>query len=125
MLKKKKKKLTSRVQGQGPVTHCCPPLLIQLRLPGCLEASFSLLPGGLDGKERVTALSCCLSCQSIIGTTHPGIVDGVLKVLRTMHLEVQYEGRGGGRVCSRWQKVAMRARQLCSETFSPIHKEPD
>ncbi|KAJ8779521.1 hypothetical protein J1605_012405 [Eschrichtius robustus] len=31
--------------------------------------------------------------QSIIGTTHPGIVDGVLKVLRTMHLEVQYEGQ--------------------------------
>uniref|UniRef100_A0A9L0R2I8 Armadillo like helical domain containing 1 n=1 Tax=Equus caballus TaxID=9796 RepID=A0A9L0R2I8_HORSE len=28
---------------------------------------------------------------SIIGATHPSIVDCVLKVLRTMHLEVQYE----------------------------------
>lgn len=74
--------------------------------------------------ERVTTLSPCLSCQSIIGTTHPSIVDCVLKVLCTMHLEVQYEGKGDDWVCSRWPKVAMRTEQTGSETFSPIHKEP-
>lgn len=31
-----------------------------------------------------------------MGATHPSIVACVLNVLRTMHLEVQYEGRGGG-----------------------------
>uniref|UniRef100_A0A8C0DBJ5 Armadillo like helical domain containing 1 n=1 Tax=Balaenoptera musculus TaxID=9771 RepID=A0A8C0DBJ5_BALMU len=54
-------------------------------------------------KAQQLSLQTLRTAQSIIGTTHPGIVDGVLKVLRTMHLEVQYEGRGGSRVCSRWK----------------------
>nr|XP_030721890.1 armadillo-like helical domain containing protein 1 isoform X2 [Globicephala melas] len=75
-------------------------------------------------KAQQLSLQTLRTAQSIIGTTHPGIVDCVLKVLRTVHPEVQYEGRGGGRVCCRRHKVATRTRQLCSETFSPIHKEP-
>ncbi|XP_059777296.1 armadillo-like helical domain containing protein 1 isoform X4 [Balaenoptera ricei] len=42
-------------------------------------------------KAQQLSLQTLRTAQSIIGTTHPGIVDGVLKVLRTMHLEVQYE----------------------------------
>ncbi|KAM6217023.1 armadillo-like helical domain containing protein 1 [Rhynchocyon petersi] len=37
------------------------------------------------------SLQTLRTAQSIVGTTHPSIVDCVLKVLRTMHLEVQYE----------------------------------
>lgn len=36
---------------------------------------------------------CCLPPQSVIGTIHPSIVECVLMVLGTMHLEVQYEGK--------------------------------
>ncbi|XP_022431243.1 armadillo-like helical domain containing protein 1 isoform X2 [Delphinapterus leucas] len=42
-------------------------------------------------KAQQLSLQTLRTAQSIIGTTHPGIVDSVLKVLRTMHLEVQYE----------------------------------
>ncbi|XP_065770400.1 armadillo-like helical domain containing protein 1 isoform X1 [Muntiacus reevesi] len=43
-------------------------------------------------KAQQLALQTLRTAQSIIGTTHPSIVDCVLKVLCTMHLEVQYEG---------------------------------
>ncbi|XP_012504391.1 PREDICTED: uncharacterized protein C1orf228 homolog [Propithecus coquereli] len=42
-------------------------------------------------KAQQLALQTLKTAQSIIGTTHPSIVDCVLKVLGTMHLEVQYE----------------------------------
>uniref|UniRef100_A0A673U8L6 Armadillo like helical domain containing 1 n=1 Tax=Suricata suricatta TaxID=37032 RepID=A0A673U8L6_SURSU len=42
-------------------------------------------------KAQQLSLQTLRTAQSIIGTTHPSIVDCVLKVLRTMHLEVQYE----------------------------------
>uniref|UniRef100_A0A8C2XWA9 Armadillo like helical domain containing 1 n=1 Tax=Capra hircus TaxID=9925 RepID=A0A8C2XWA9_CAPHI len=42
-------------------------------------------------KAQQLALQTLRTAQSIIGTTHPSIVDCVLKVLCTMHLEVQYE----------------------------------
>ncbi|XP_044094014.1 armadillo-like helical domain containing protein 1 isoform X2 [Neovison vison] len=43
-------------------------------------------------KAQQLSLQTLRTAQSIIGTTHPSIVECVLKVLRTMHLEVQYEG---------------------------------
>ncbi|XP_059860533.1 armadillo-like helical domain containing protein 1 isoform X2 [Delphinus delphis] len=42
-------------------------------------------------KAQQLSLQTLRTAQSIIGTTHPGIVDCVLKVLRTVHPEVQYE----------------------------------
>uniref|UniRef100_A0AC11EMF8 Armadillo like helical domain containing 1 n=1 Tax=Ovis aries TaxID=9940 RepID=A0AC11EMF8_SHEEP len=42
-------------------------------------------------KAQQLALQTLRTAQSIIGTTHPSIVDCVLKLLCTMHLEVQYE----------------------------------
>nr|XP_040144490.1 armadillo-like helical domain containing protein 1 isoform X2 [Ictidomys tridecemlineatus] len=42
-------------------------------------------------KAQQLSLQTLKTAQSIIGTTHPSIVDCVLKVLGTMHLEVQYE----------------------------------
>ncbi|XP_027433811.2 armadillo-like helical domain containing protein 1 isoform X3 [Zalophus californianus] len=42
-------------------------------------------------KAQQLSLQTLRTAQSIIGTTHPSIVECVLKVLRTMHLEVQYE----------------------------------
>uniref|UniRef100_A0A8C0Q2D8 Armadillo like helical domain containing 1 n=1 Tax=Canis lupus familiaris TaxID=9615 RepID=A0A8C0Q2D8_CANLF len=42
-------------------------------------------------KAQQLSLQTLRTAQSIIGTTHPSIVDCVLKVLCTMHLEVQYE----------------------------------
>ncbi|XP_010846194.1 PREDICTED: uncharacterized protein C1orf228 homolog [Bison bison bison] len=42
-------------------------------------------------KAQQLALQTLRTAQSIIGTTHPSIVDCMLKVLCTMHLEVQYE----------------------------------
>ncbi|XP_070366159.1 armadillo-like helical domain containing protein 1 isoform X2 [Equus asinus] len=42
-------------------------------------------------KAQQLSLQTLRTAQSIIGATHPSIVDCVLKVLRTMHLEVQYE----------------------------------
>ncbi|XP_059939031.1 armadillo-like helical domain containing protein 1 [Mesoplodon densirostris] len=42
-------------------------------------------------KAQQLSLQTLRTAQSIIGTTHPGIVDCVLSVLHTMHLEVQYE----------------------------------
>uniref|UniRef100_A0A8C9KLV6 Armadillo like helical domain containing 1 n=1 Tax=Panthera tigris altaica TaxID=74533 RepID=A0A8C9KLV6_PANTA len=42
-------------------------------------------------KAQQLSLQTLRTAQSIVGTTHPSIVDCVLKVLRTMHLEVQYE----------------------------------
>ncbi|XP_062963258.1 armadillo-like helical domain containing protein 1 [Cynocephalus volans] len=42
-------------------------------------------------KAQQLSLQTLRTAQSIIGTTHPSIVDCVLKVLDTMHLEVQYE----------------------------------
>ncbi|XP_027629717.1 armadillo-like helical domain containing protein 1 [Tupaia chinensis] len=42
-------------------------------------------------KAQQLSLQTLRTAQSIIGATHPSIVDCVLKVLGTMHLEVQYE----------------------------------
>ncbi|XP_049553273.1 armadillo-like helical domain containing protein 1 [Orcinus orca] len=42
-------------------------------------------------KAQQLSLQTLRTAQSIIGTTHPSIVDCVLKVLRTVHPEVQYE----------------------------------
>ncbi|XP_037683345.1 armadillo-like helical domain containing protein 1 isoform X3 [Choloepus didactylus] len=42
-------------------------------------------------KAQQLSLQTLKTAQSIIGVTHPSIVDCMLKVLRTMHLEVQYE----------------------------------
>ncbi|XP_006899086.1 PREDICTED: uncharacterized protein C1orf228 homolog [Elephantulus edwardii] len=42
-------------------------------------------------KAQQLSLQTLRTAQAIIGTTHPSIVDCVLKVLCTMHLEVQYE----------------------------------
>uniref|UniRef100_A0A2K5IJB7 Armadillo like helical domain containing 1 n=1 Tax=Colobus angolensis palliatus TaxID=336983 RepID=A0A2K5IJB7_COLAP len=42
-------------------------------------------------KAQQLSLQTLRTAQSIVGTTHPSIVDCVLKVLGTMHLEVQYE----------------------------------
>ncbi|KAL1763640.1 armadillo-like helical domain containing 1 isoform X6, partial [Sigmodon hispidus] len=57
----------------------------------------ALLPCG-SPKAQQLALQTLRTAQSIIGATHPSIVDCVLKVLDTMHLEVQYED-------SCWPKV--------------------
>ncbi|XP_045440709.1 armadillo-like helical domain containing protein 1 [Pipistrellus kuhlii] len=50
----------------------------------------ALLPS-VSPKAQQLALQTLRTAQSIIGATHPSIVDCVLNVLRTMHLEVQYE----------------------------------
>ncbi|MEJ1282549.1 armadillo-like helical domain containing 1 [Cricetulus griseus] len=50
----------------------------------------ALLPCG-SPKAQQLALQTLRTAQSIIGATHPSIVDCVLTVLGTMHLEVQYE----------------------------------
>ncbi|XP_055111305.1 armadillo-like helical domain containing protein 1 isoform X5 [Symphalangus syndactylus] len=42
-------------------------------------------------KAQQLSLQTLRTAQPIVGTTHPSIVDRVLKVLDTMHLEVQYE----------------------------------
>ncbi|XP_023580027.1 uncharacterized protein C1orf228 homolog isoform X3 [Octodon degus] len=42
-------------------------------------------------KAQQLALQTLRTAQVIVGTTHPSIVDCVLKTLGTMHLEVQYE----------------------------------
>ncbi|XP_036749046.2 armadillo-like helical domain containing protein 1 isoform X6 [Manis pentadactyla] len=42
-------------------------------------------------KAQQLSLQTLRTAQSIIRTTHPSIVDHVLQLLRTMHLEVQYE----------------------------------
>ncbi|XP_077006026.1 armadillo-like helical domain containing protein 1 isoform X2 [Tamandua tetradactyla] len=42
-------------------------------------------------KAQQLSLQTLKTAQSIVGVTHPSIVDCVLQVLRTMHLEVQYE----------------------------------
>ncbi|KAM5323243.1 armadillo-like helical domain containing protein 1 [Glossophaga mutica] len=42
-------------------------------------------------KAQQLSLQTLRTAQPIIGSTHPSIVDCVLNVLRTMHLEVQYE----------------------------------
>ncbi|XP_058159687.1 armadillo-like helical domain containing protein 1 isoform X1 [Dasypus novemcinctus] len=42
-------------------------------------------------KAQQLSLQTLRTAQSIVGVTHPSIVDCVLMVLRTMHLEVQYE----------------------------------
>ncbi|KAL0604563.1 Armadillo-like helical domain containing protein 1 [Plecturocebus cupreus] len=42
-------------------------------------------------KAQQLSLQTLRTAQPIIGTTHPSIVDCVLKALGTMHLEVQYE----------------------------------
>ncbi|XP_058298395.1 armadillo-like helical domain containing protein 1 isoform X2 [Hylobates moloch] len=42
-------------------------------------------------KAQQLSLQTLRTAQPIVGTTHPSIVDRVLKVLGTMHLEVQYE----------------------------------
>ncbi|XP_008562759.1 PREDICTED: uncharacterized protein C1orf228-like, partial [Galeopterus variegatus] len=48
-------------------------------------------PTTARGKSSIELVAQEAFCTSIIGTTHPSIVDCVLKVLGTMHLEVQYE----------------------------------
>ncbi|ELK26054.1 hypothetical protein MDA_GLEAN10008854 [Myotis davidii] len=73
----------------------------------------TLLPS-VSPKAQQLALQTLRSAQSIIGVTHPSIVDCVLNVLRSMHLEVQYEGRGGGQVSPTSQKVAVRAGHIRS-----------
>ncbi|XP_054428099.1 armadillo-like helical domain containing protein 1 [Pteronotus mesoamericanus] len=50
----------------------------------------ALLPS-TSPKAQQLSLQTLRTAQSIIGATHPSIVDYVLDVLRTMHLEVQYE----------------------------------
>ncbi|XP_037356390.1 armadillo-like helical domain containing protein 1 isoform X1 [Talpa occidentalis] len=50
----------------------------------------ALLPC-VSPKAQQLTLQTLRTAQSIIGSTHPSIVDCVLNVLRTMHLEVQYE----------------------------------
>lgn len=50
----------------------------------------ALLPCG-SPKAQQLAMQTLRTAQAIIGATHPSIVDCVLKVLGTMHLEVQYE----------------------------------
>ncbi|KAF6344030.1 armadillo like helical domain containing 1 [Rhinolophus ferrumequinum] len=50
----------------------------------------ALLPSA-SPKAQQLSLQTLRTAQSIIGTTHPSIVACVLNVLRTMHLEVQYE----------------------------------
>ncbi|XP_066232295.1 LOW QUALITY PROTEIN: armadillo-like helical domain containing protein 1 [Saccopteryx leptura] len=50
----------------------------------------ALLPSA-SPKAQQLSLQTLRTAQSIIGTTHPSIVAGVLNILRTMHLEVQYE----------------------------------
>ncbi|KAM7324455.1 hypothetical protein ACRRTK_016760 [Alexandromys fortis] len=50
----------------------------------------ALLPCG-SPKAQQLAMQTLRIAQAIIGATHPSIVDCVLKVLGTMHLEVQYE----------------------------------
>nr|XP_051713828.1 armadillo-like helical domain containing protein 1 isoform X2 [Oryctolagus cuniculus] len=42
-------------------------------------------------KAQQLSLQTLRTAQSVVGTIHPSIVDCVLKVLGTMHLEVQYE----------------------------------
>ncbi|KAF7485101.1 Hypothetical predicted protein [Marmota monax] len=68
-------------------------------------------------KAQQLSLQTLKTAQSIIGTTHPSIVDCVLKVLGTMHLEVQYEGKEDS---SGWPKVGMRARV---EEKKPVTKK--
>ncbi|KAG8507672.1 Armadillo-like helical domain containing protein 1, partial [Galemys pyrenaicus] len=50
----------------------------------------ALLPCVCPKAQQLT-LQNLRTAQAIIGSTHPSIVDCVLNVLRTMHLEVQYE----------------------------------
>ncbi|XP_037005093.2 armadillo-like helical domain containing protein 1 [Artibeus jamaicensis] len=50
----------------------------------------ALLPS-TSPKAQQLSLQALRTAQPIIGSTHPSIVDCVLNVLRTMHLEVQYE----------------------------------
>ncbi|XP_039739921.1 armadillo-like helical domain containing protein 1 isoform X1 [Pteropus medius] len=50
----------------------------------------ALLPSA-SPKAQQLSLQTLRTAQSIVGTTHPSIVDCVLNVLCTMHLEVQYE----------------------------------
>ncbi|XP_071077006.1 armadillo-like helical domain containing protein 1 isoform X2 [Desmodus rotundus] len=50
----------------------------------------ALLPS-TSPKAQQLSLQTLRTAQPIIGSTHPSIVDCVLNVLRTMHLEVQYE----------------------------------
>ncbi|GAB1288804.1 Armadillo-like helical domain-containing 1 [Apodemus speciosus] len=50
----------------------------------------ALLPCG-SPKAQQLALQTLKTAQSIVGATHPSIVDCVLAVLSTVHLEVQYE----------------------------------
>nr|XP_020039021.1 uncharacterized protein C1orf228 homolog [Castor canadensis] len=50
----------------------------------------ALLPC-VSPKAQQLSLQTLRTAQSIVGTTHSSIVDCVLKVLGTMHLEVQYE----------------------------------
>lgn len=50
----------------------------------------ALLPCGAP-KAQQLALQTLKTAQSIVGATHPSIVDCVLNVLSTVHLEVQYE----------------------------------
>lgn len=50
----------------------------------------ALLPSA-SPKAQQLSLQTLRTAQSIMGATHPSIVACVLNVLRTMHLEVQYE----------------------------------
>ncbi|XP_036925567.1 armadillo-like helical domain containing protein 1 isoform X2 [Sturnira hondurensis] len=50
----------------------------------------ALLPS-TSPKAQQLSLQALRTAQPIVGSTHPSIVDCVLSVLRTMHLEVQYE----------------------------------
>ncbi|XP_031234206.1 armadillo-like helical domain containing protein 1 isoform X1 [Mastomys coucha] len=50
----------------------------------------ALLPCG-SPKAQQLALQTLKTAQSIVGATHPSIVECVLAVLSTVHLEVQYE----------------------------------
>uniref|UniRef100_A0A6I8R9S4 Armadillo like helical domain containing 1 n=1 Tax=Xenopus tropicalis TaxID=8364 RepID=A0A6I8R9S4_XENTR len=50
----------------------------------------ALLPSGSPNAQRL-ALQTLRVIQQIVSTTHPNIVDSLLGVLQSMHLEVQYE----------------------------------
>ncbi|XP_072830665.1 armadillo-like helical domain containing protein 1 isoform X2 [Vicugna pacos] len=72
-------------------------------------------------KAQQLSLQTLRTAQSIVRTTHPSIVDNVLKVLSTMHLEVQYEGCGlpgsssDGRTLSACTAVSIAAIELIKD----------
>ncbi|XP_034507073.1 armadillo-like helical domain containing protein 1 isoform X2 [Ailuropoda melanoleuca] len=77
-------------------------------------------------KAQQLSLQTLRTAQAIIGTTHPSIVECVLKVLGTMHLEVQYEGRGaaGAVPAHALQKLTARTRPLALNSLLLVTEDP-